>query len=155
VAYDGHGRLGRYVVGAATQTMLYNGEDERIRVVTTPAVGLTDTRIYIYDLDHRIVGEYGLGGVVDLRAEYIWTLPEVDFANAKQLAGALHYDNRSYFPRKSSFGPITCFWNSIAKMDLTVPARPLTPPTQTAVSPLPRRGRKNSGRRCPFRQTRA
>jgi hypothetical protein len=58
--------------------MLYNGEDERIRVVTNPGgVGLTDTRIYIYDLDHRIVGEYGLGGVVDTRAEYIWTLPEV------------------------------------------------------------------------------
>jgi RHS repeat-associated protein len=77
VAYDGFGRLARYVVNPATQTMLYNGEDERIRVVTTPAVGLTDTRIYIYDLDHRIVGEYGLGGVVDTRAEYIWTLPEV------------------------------------------------------------------------------
>jgi YD repeat-containing protein len=78
VAYDGFGRLARYVVNPATQTMLYNGEDERIRVVTNPGgVGLTDTRIYIYDLDHRIVGECGFGGVVDNRAEYIWTLPEV------------------------------------------------------------------------------
>ena len=30
-------------------------------------------------VDH-IVGEYGLGGIVDLRAEYIWTLPEIGAA---------------------------------------------------------------------------
>ena len=50
---------------------------EWMRVVTTPAVGLPDTRIYMYDLDHRIVGEYGGSGVSDVKAEYIWTLPEV------------------------------------------------------------------------------
>ncbi|GBF59047.1 hypothetical protein PbB2_02739 [Candidatus Phycosocius bacilliformis] len=37
--------------------MLYNGMDERIQVVTTPAIGAADTRVYLYDLDHRIVGE--------------------------------------------------------------------------------------------------
>jgi RHS repeat-associated protein len=73
----GFARLTRYKVGLATQDMLYNGEDERIRIVTTPAVGLADTRIYMYDLDHRIVGEYGGAGVTDIKAEYIWTLPEV------------------------------------------------------------------------------
>jgi RHS repeat-associated protein len=80
VAYDGFARLTRYKVGVATQDMLYNGEDERIRIVTTPAVGPADTRIYVYDLDHRIVGEYGAAGVADIKAEYIWTLPEVDAA---------------------------------------------------------------------------
>jgi RHS repeat-associated protein len=76
-AYDGHARLMSYGAGGATQAMLYNGEDERIRVVTTPAVGLADTRVYIYDLDNRIVGEYGDAGVSDVKAEYIWLLPEV------------------------------------------------------------------------------
>jgi RHS repeat-associated protein len=80
VAYDGFARLTRYKVGLATQAMLYNGDDERIRVVTTPTVGPSDTRIYMYDLDHRIVGEYGAGGVTDVKAEYIWTLPEVGAA---------------------------------------------------------------------------
>jgi RHS repeat-associated protein len=78
VAYDGFARLTRYKVGVATQDMLYNGDDERIRVVTTPAIGPSDTRIYVYDLDHRIVGEYGGTGITDIKAEYIWTLPEVD-----------------------------------------------------------------------------
>jgi RHS repeat-associated protein len=77
VAYDGRARLTSYSVGTASQTMLYNGADERIRVVTTPASGPTDTRQFVYDLDHRIVGEYGAGGASDLKAEYIWLLPEV------------------------------------------------------------------------------
>jgi RHS repeat-associated protein len=77
VSYDGRARLTSYSVGTATQTMLYNGADERIRVVTTPASGPTDTRIFLYDLDHRIVGEYGAGGATDLKAEYIWTLSGV------------------------------------------------------------------------------
>jgi RHS repeat-associated protein len=80
VAYDGFARLTRYKVGLATQDMLYNGDDERIRVVTTPAVGPADTRIYMYDLDNRIVAEYGGAGVSDVKAEYIWTLPEVGAA---------------------------------------------------------------------------
>ncbi|AMS29069.1 MAG TPA: hypothetical protein DIU09_14555 [Hyphomonadaceae bacterium] len=57
--------------------MLYNGMDERIQVVTTPAIGLADTRVYLYDLDHRIVGEYGATGTADIKAEYIWLMPEV------------------------------------------------------------------------------
>jgi len=77
VAYDGHARLTRYRNGGASQTMLYNGMDERIQVVTTPAIGLADTRVYLYDLDHRIVGEYGATGTSDIKAEYIWLMPEV------------------------------------------------------------------------------
>ena len=57
--------------------MLYNGMDERIQVVTTPAIGAADTRVYLYDLDHRIVGEYGATGTSDIKAEYIWLMPEV------------------------------------------------------------------------------
>lgn len=60
--------------------MLYNGADERIRVITTPASGQVDTRQFVYDLDHRIVGEYGAGGATDLKAEYIWTLSGVGAA---------------------------------------------------------------------------
>ncbi len=77
VAYDGHARLTRYRNGGASQTMLYNGMDERIQVVTTPAIGSADTRVYLYDLDHRIVGEYGATGTADIKAEYIWLMPEV------------------------------------------------------------------------------
>jgi YD repeat-containing protein len=77
VAYDGRARLTSYTVGSATQTMLYNGADERIRVVTTPTAGPVDTRQFVYDLDHRIVGEYGAGGAADLKADYVWLLPEV------------------------------------------------------------------------------
>lgn len=80
VAYDGRARLTSYSVGTATQTMLYNGADERIRVITTPASGPVDTRQFVYDLDHRIVGEYGAGGATDLKAEYIWTLSGVGSA---------------------------------------------------------------------------
>ncbi|MEN9855026.1 MAG: hypothetical protein RLZZ157_152 [Pseudomonadota bacterium] len=82
ITYDGQGRLTAYGAGGASQTMVYNGEDERIRVVTQPAIGPSDTRIYIYDLDHRIVGEYGPRGAADQRAEYIWTLPQVGGAGA-------------------------------------------------------------------------
>jgi RHS repeat-associated protein len=57
--------------------MLYNGMDERIQVVTTPVIGAADTRVNLYDLDHRIVGEYGATGTVDIKAEYIWLMPEV------------------------------------------------------------------------------
>lgn len=80
VAYDGRARLISYSVGTASQTMLYNGADERIRVITTPASGPVDTRQFVYDLDHRIIGEYGAGGATDLKAEYIWTLPGVGSA---------------------------------------------------------------------------
>jgi hypothetical protein len=46
-------------------------------MVTTSAIGLADTRIYLYDLDRRIVGEYGATGTADIKAEYIWLMPEV------------------------------------------------------------------------------
>jgi hypothetical protein len=31
-------------------------------LVTTSAIGLADTRLDLYDLDHQIVGEYGATG---------------------------------------------------------------------------------------------
>ena len=58
VTYDGQARLTSYASGGSGQTMAYNGDDERILVVTTPFGGVADTRVYMYDLDHRIVGEY-------------------------------------------------------------------------------------------------
>lgn len=68
------------VTTSANQAMLYNGEDERVRVVTTPATGAVDTRLYIYDTDHRIIGEYGAGGTADIKAEYIWLSAELGAA---------------------------------------------------------------------------
>ena len=76
VTYDGRGRLVAYTSGGASQTMTYNGADERVRVVTTPASGPVDTRVYVYDLDHRVIGEYGPGDKGDEPAVYSWTLPE-------------------------------------------------------------------------------
>ncbi|MBA4778191.1 MAG: RHS repeat-associated core domain-containing protein [Pseudomonadota bacterium] len=78
VSYDGHARLVGYANGAGdAQVMAYNGLDERVQLVTTPAGGAADTRMVFYDLDHRIIGEYGAGGASDLKAEYIWLLPQV------------------------------------------------------------------------------
>jgi len=38
---------------------------------------LADTRVDLYDLDYRIVGEYGATGTSDIKAEYSWLMPEV------------------------------------------------------------------------------
>jgi RHS repeat-associated protein len=57
--------------------MTYNGRDERIKMVTTPAGGgASDTRYFLYDQHHRLIGEYG-ATMADVRAEHIWLLPEV------------------------------------------------------------------------------
>jgi RHS repeat-associated protein len=46
-------------------------------MVTTPAGGgASDTRYFLYDQHHRLIGEYGTT-TADLRAEHIWLLPEV------------------------------------------------------------------------------
>ncbi|WP_409574688.1 RHS repeat-associated core domain-containing protein [Sphingopyxis sp. PET50] len=78
LSYDGHARLASYAAtGAPSQAMTYNGRDERIKLVTTPSGGGTsDTRYFLYDQHHRLIGEYG-ATVADLRAEHIWLLPEV------------------------------------------------------------------------------
>ncbi|WP_446651842.1 hypothetical protein [Blastomonas sp.] len=62
--------------------MACNRLDERVQLVTAPASGAADTRMVFYDLDHRIIGEYGAGGVGDLKAEYVWLLPQVGAGGA-------------------------------------------------------------------------
>lgn len=75
--YDGYARLANYGrAGAETQTMLYNGFDERVGLTTTLGGSLVEERRYAYDSDHRIVGEYG-AAPTELRAEHIWLQPEV------------------------------------------------------------------------------
>jgi RHS repeat-associated protein len=79
LAYDGHARLTSYALsGSPSQAMAYNGFDERVGMVTTPSGGggPSDTRTFVYDFDHRIIGEYGTSAS-DHRAEYIWMQPEV------------------------------------------------------------------------------
>lgn len=72
VAYDGFGRLTSYQVsGGDTLVNEYNGFDERITGGTT-----TDPRHYVYDLDGRMMGEYG-SSYTDVRAETIWLSPTV------------------------------------------------------------------------------
>ncbi|WP_168454847.1 RHS repeat-associated core domain-containing protein [Sphingopyxis microcysteis] len=77
LAYDGHARLASYArAGAETQAMLYNGFDERVGLTTMLGGSAVEERRFAYDAGHRIVGEYG-ATTADLRAEYIWLLPEV------------------------------------------------------------------------------
>lgn len=81
LGYDGHARLQSYAVaGSETQTMLYNGFDERVGLTTSLGGSPVAERRYIYDADHRITGEYG-ATTADLRAEYIWLQPEVGEAS--------------------------------------------------------------------------
>ena len=83
IADDASECLVSYANGAGdAQFMAYNGLDERVQVTTTPAGSAVDTRMVFYDLDHRIIGEYGAGGAGDLKAEYIWLLPQVGAAGA-------------------------------------------------------------------------
>ena len=82
LGYDGHARLASYArAGAETQAMLYNGFDERVGVTTLLGGSAVEERRFAYDAGHRIVGEYGATGA-DLRAEYIWLLPEVGEGSA-------------------------------------------------------------------------
>jgi RHS repeat-associated protein len=72
VAYDGLGRLTSYQVsGGDTLANEYNGLDDRITGGTT-----TDPRHYVYDLDGRMMGEYG-SSYGDVKAETIWLSPTV------------------------------------------------------------------------------
>ena len=81
LGYDGHARLASYAVaGVETQAMLYNGFDERVGLTTMLGGSPVAERRYVYDADHRLTGEYG-ATTADLRAEYIWLLPEVGGAS--------------------------------------------------------------------------
>lgn len=82
IGYDGYARLASYsIAGAETQAMLYNGIDERVGLTISLDGSTFAERRYIYDIGHRITGEYG-ATTADLRAEYIWFLPEVGDASA-------------------------------------------------------------------------
>jgi len=73
VAYDGYGRLTSYQVsGGDTLVNEYNGLDDRITGGTT-----TDPRHYVYDMDGRMMGEYG-ASYADVKAETIWLSPELN-----------------------------------------------------------------------------
>jgi RHS repeat-associated protein len=86
LAYDGYGRLTSYArQGEASLTHSYNGLDDRVATITTPAGGTADTRRFIYAPDGRVLGEYG-AGATDVRAEFIWMAPEVG-ANDNSLFG--------------------------------------------------------------------
>lgn len=72
VGYDGYARLISYGrTGEANLTMAYNGMDQRV-ALTTGGV----TRRFVYDMDGRLLGEYGPNGS-QFFAEYIWQSPEV------------------------------------------------------------------------------
>jgi RHS repeat-associated protein len=73
VAYDGYGRLTSYQVsGADTLVNEYSGVDERITGGTA-----ADPRHYVYDLEGRMMGEYG-SSYGDVKAETIWLSPMVE-----------------------------------------------------------------------------
>jgi RHS repeat-associated protein len=70
--YDGYARLTSYTrTGEAGLIHAYNGLDDR--VATTRGV---ETRRFIYDMDGRVIGEYGTSAT-DVKAEFIWLSPEV------------------------------------------------------------------------------
>jgi RHS repeat-associated protein len=81
LGYDGYAQLASYAVaGGEAQAMLYNGFGERVGLTTTLGGSPAAERLYIYDADHRIAGEYG-ATIAELRAEYIWLQPEVGEAS--------------------------------------------------------------------------
>ena len=61
--------------GAQSFTHVYNGMDDRVSTATTNA-GVTTTWRFLYDMDGRVLGEYGASGT-DVKAEFIWLMPEV------------------------------------------------------------------------------
>ncbi|HVR89833.1 MAG TPA: RHS repeat-associated core domain-containing protein [Novosphingobium sp.] len=72
-AYDGYGRLTGYTrTDSGVMAFAYNGLDDRV-IMTLPAAG---TRRFVYDASGRVLGEYG-ASASDVKAEFIWALPEV------------------------------------------------------------------------------
>lgn len=75
VGYDGYGRLTSYATsGGDSLVNEYSGFDERITGGTA-----ADPRHYVYDVDGRMMGEYG-ASYSDVKAETIWLSPEVSTA---------------------------------------------------------------------------
>ena len=71
-SYDGFARLTGYTRSDTALSFGYNGRDDRIGMIRDGV-----QRWFVYDLDGRVIGEYGAGGPTDVRAEFLWTLPEV------------------------------------------------------------------------------
>lgn len=68
--YDAFGRLTGYQRSDTVLGFTYNGRDDRIAMVQDNL-----KRLFVYDPDGRVIGEYGPSGAADLKAEFIWTLP--------------------------------------------------------------------------------
>lgn len=75
--YDGFARLTGYQRSDTALTFSYNGRDDRVGMVRDGV-----QRWFVYDPDGRAIGEYAAGGPTDVKAEFIWTLPEVGEADA-------------------------------------------------------------------------
>lgn len=75
--YDGYGRLTDYArSGGQTLAFAYNGLDDRVTMVLG-----SNTWRFVYAADGRVLGEYG-NSVADVKAEFIWALPEIESGNA-------------------------------------------------------------------------
>lgn len=70
--YDGFARLTAYQRSDTALTFSYNGRDDRVSMVRDGV-----QRWFAYDPDGRIIGEYGANGPTDVKAEFVWTLPQV------------------------------------------------------------------------------
>ena len=71
--YDGYGRLTGYErTGVGASDFVYNGLDDRV----TMALDTAGVRHFIYDAGGRVMGEYGTSAA-DVKAEFIWALPQV------------------------------------------------------------------------------
>jgi YD repeat-containing protein len=75
--YDGYGRLTAYArSGAQSFAHSYNGMDDRVSTATTSG-GATSTRRFVYDMDGRVLGEYGASAAMaEVKAEFIWLSPD-------------------------------------------------------------------------------
>ena len=75
--YDGYGRLISYSrTDTGTQTFTYNGLDDRVSMALP-----SGTHNFVYDADGRVIGEYGASSA-DVKAEFIWALPQAANDNA-------------------------------------------------------------------------
>jgi RHS repeat-associated protein len=71
--YDGYGRLTGYDrTGVGASDFVYNGLDDRVLM----ALDTAGVRRFVYDADGRVMGEYGTSAA-DVKAEFIWALPQV------------------------------------------------------------------------------
>lgn len=75
--YDGFARLTGYQRSDTALTFSYNGRDDRVGMVRDGV-----QRWFVCDPDGRLIGEYDSDGPGAVKAEFIWTLPEVGEAEA-------------------------------------------------------------------------